>query len=105
MRYRLDVVAPNGQQSELALASAYLKLNPFSDEATDAVPGLRRAARAAAGGAEVLLGGEVPEAYDSRQALKRDTRLIVPVSLLLILLILAVLLRTVVMVVRRVGAE
>src|SRR4029079_10519682 len=32
---------PNGQESELALASAYLKMNPFSDEATDAVPGLR----------------------------------------------------------------
>ena len=40
-------------------------MNPFSDEATDAVPGLRRAARAAAGGAPVLLGGEVPEAYDT----------------------------------------
>ena len=88
---------PNGQESELALASAYLKMNPFSDEATDAVPGLRRAARAAAGGAPVLLGGEVPEAYDSQQALRRDTRLIVPIGLALMLLILAVLLGTVVM--------
>jgi RND superfamily putative drug exporter len=90
-------VPPNGQDSQLALASAYLKMNPFSDEATDAVPGLRRAARAAAGGAPVLLGGEVPEAYDSRQALRRDTRLIVPIGLALILVILAVLLRAVVM--------
>jgi len=90
-------IPPNGQESELALASAYLKMNPFSDEATDAVPGLRRAARAAAGGAPVLLGGEVPEAYDSQQALRRDTRLIVPIGLALMLLILAVLLRTVVM--------
>ena len=79
------------------MASAYLKMNPFSDEATDAVPGLRRAARAAAGGAPVLLGGEVPEAYDSQQALRRDTRLIVPIGLALMLLILAVLLRAVVM--------
>ena len=53
--------------------------------------------RAAAGGAPVLLGGEVPEAYDTQQALKRDTRLIVPIGLALILLILAVLLRAVVM--------
>jgi putative drug exporter of the RND superfamily len=90
-------VPPKGQESQLALASAYLKLNPFSDEATDAVPGLRRAARAAAGGQPVLLGGEVPEAYDTRQALRRDTRLIVPIGLALILVILAVLLRAVVM--------
>jgi RND superfamily putative drug exporter len=90
-------VPPEGQESELALAQAYLKMNPFSDEATAAVPELRRAARAAAGGAAVLLGGEVPEAYDTRQALKRDTRLIVPIGLVLILLILAVLLRAVVM--------
>ncbi|WP_053226198.1 MMPL family transporter [Solirubrobacter soli] len=88
---------PNGQESQLALASAYLKMNPFSDEATDSVPGLRRAARAAAGGRPVLLGGEVPEAYDTQQALRRDTRLIVPIGLALILVILAVLLRAVVM--------
>jgi RND superfamily putative drug exporter len=90
-------VPPNGQDSELALASAYLKMNPFSDEATDAVPELRRAARAAATGTPVLLGGEVPEAYDTRVALSRDTRIIVPLGLFLILVILAVLLRTVIM--------
>jgi RND superfamily putative drug exporter len=90
-------VPPEGQESELALAQAYLKVNPFSHEATDAVPELRRAARAAAGGTPVLLGGEVPEAYDTREALKRDTRLIVPIGLVLILLILGVLLRAVVM--------
>jgi RND superfamily putative drug exporter len=83
--------------SELALSQAYLKLNPFSDEATDAVPALRRAAREAAGGRTVLLGGEVPEAYDTRQALARDNRIIVPLGLALILLILGVLLRAVVM--------
>ena len=53
--------------------------------------------RAAAGGKPVLLGGEVPEAYDTQQALRRDTRLIVPIGLALILVILAVLLRAVVM--------
>ena len=45
----------------------------------------------------MLLGGEVAEAYDTRQALKRDNRIIVPLGLALILLILAVLLRAVVM--------
>ena len=40
-------------------------------------------------GAPVLIGGEVAEAYDTQQALARDTRLIVPVTLVLVLLILA----------------
>jgi RND superfamily putative drug exporter len=71
-------------------------MDPFSDAATDTVPELRRMARAAARG-PVLLGGEVPEAYDSREALKRDTRVIVPIGLALILIILALLLRAIVM--------
>jgi RND superfamily putative drug exporter len=83
--------------SELALSEAYLRIDPFSDAATEAVPELRRIAQAAAPGTQVLLGGEVAEAYDTREALARDTRLIVPISLSLILLILAVLLRAVVM--------
>jgi RND superfamily putative drug exporter len=91
-------VPPRGSmESELALSEAYLKLDPFSDAATAAVPGLRKAARAAAGGGTVLVGGEVAEAYDTDRALARDTRLIVPISLVLILVILALLLRAVVM--------
>ena len=66
-------------------------------QATDTIPGLRRAARAAAGSNQVLIGGEVAEAYDTREALKRDTWLIVPIGLALILLILIVLLRAIVM--------
>jgi RND superfamily putative drug exporter len=87
---------PGRGGSELALAQAYLKASPFSDAATDAVPRLRRVAREAAGGAEVLLGGEVPEAYDTREALSRDTRAIVVIALALVLVILIALLRTVV---------
>ncbi len=89
-------VPPEGQDSELILSEAYLRMDPFSDAATDAVPELRRMARAAARD-PVLLGGEVPEAYDSREALKRDTRIIVPIGLALILIILALLLRAIVM--------
>ena len=82
----------------LALSDAYLGIDPFSDAATDAVPSLRAAARAAAPpGTPVLVGGEVAEAYDTRTALARDTWLIVPVSLVLVLLILALLLRALVM--------
>jgi RND superfamily putative drug exporter len=83
--------------SRLALSDAYLGIDPFSDAATDAVPELRRTARAAVPGERVLLGGEVAEAYDTDRALARDTWLIVPVTLGLILVILAVLLRALVM--------
>jgi RND superfamily putative drug exporter len=82
---------------QLALSEAYVRFDPFSDAATAAVPELRRQARAAAGGTPVLIGGEVAEAYDTQQALARDTWLIVPLSLALMLLILVVLLRAVVM--------
>ncbi|RKQ93084.1 RND superfamily putative drug exporter [Solirubrobacter pauli] len=95
--FAASVPKREGGESELALAQAYLKLEPFSDAATDAMPELRRVAREAAGGERVLLGGEVPEAYDTREALKRDNRIVVPLGLLLILVILGVLLRAVVM--------
>jgi RND superfamily putative drug exporter len=91
------LMARSTEPSELGLAEAYLGIAPFSDAATDAVPELRAKARAAAGGGRVLIGGEAAEAYDTREALARDTLLIVPVSLALILVILAILLRAVVM--------
>jgi RND superfamily putative drug exporter len=94
-------VPPGGatgpESSELALAEAYLGIEPFSDAATDAVPGLRRVAGEAAGGSRVLIGGEVAEAYDTRRALARDTAVIVPITLVLVFLILAFLLRAIVM--------
>jgi RND superfamily putative drug exporter len=89
-------MARSVEPPELALSEAYLALDPFSTAATDTIPELRARARAA-GGAEVLLGGEVAEAYDTRRALRRDTLLIVPITLGLILLILAGLLRAIVM--------
>jgi RND superfamily putative drug exporter len=92
-----SVPAGTGGQSELALSEAYLRLDPFSDAATDAIPALRETARRAAGATPVLIGGEVAETYDTRQALARDTRLIVPVALVLVLVILALLLRAIVM--------
>jgi RND superfamily putative drug exporter len=92
-----SVPAGPGEPSELALSDAYLAIDPFSDAATDAIPALRETARRAAGGTPVLIGGEVAETYDTRQALARDTRLIVPIALVLVLIILALLLRAIVM--------
>ena len=94
--YAMAASVPDSRP-ELTLLEAYLKYEPFSDQATDTIPGLRRAARAAAGSNQVLIGGEVAEAYDTREALKRDTWLIVPIGLALILCILIVLLRAIVM--------
>ena len=95
--YLMARLAAAGRASELALSEAYLALDPFSDAAADAIPGLRETARRAAGGTPVLIGGEVAETYDTRQALARDTRLIVPIALVLVLIILALLLRAIVM--------
>jgi RND superfamily putative drug exporter len=93
-----SVPANGGSTSDLALSEAYLRLDPFSPAARAAVPLIRQKAQAAAAGAQpVLVGGEVAEAYDTQQALARDTRLIVPAALVLILLILVALLRAVVM--------
>jgi len=82
---------------DLVLADAYLAVDPFSDAATAAIPRVRAEARAAASGSPVLIGGEAAEAYDTQRALTRDTLLIAPVGLALILIILATLLRSLVM--------
>ncbi|TQS22425.1 MMPL family transporter [Microbispora hainanensis] len=86
-----------GSANDLLIFDADLRMDPFSEQSTDAVPVLREVAERAAGGRTVLIGGTVAENYDARQALGRDTGLIVPVSLALILVVLAALLRAVVM--------
>ncbi|WP_312882001.1 MMPL family transporter [Actinomadura alba] len=95
----LDAEAQGQRRSatNLLIFDADLRMDPFSERATDTVPALREIADRAADGRTVLIGGTVAENYDARQALWRDTRLIVPVSLALILLVLTLLLRAVVM--------
>jgi RND superfamily putative drug exporter len=65
--YLMARSAPGGR--ELVLAEAYLAIDPFSDEATDAIPGIRETARAAAGGATVLVGGETAGFLDQQASL------------------------------------
>ncbi|GGO31855.1 MMPL family transporter [Microbispora bryophytorum] len=93
----MHAVARSAGADGLLIFDADLRMDPFSEQSTDAVPVLREVAERAADGQTVLIGGTVAENYDARQALGRDTRLIVPVSLALILVVLAVLLRAVVM--------
>jgi len=77
-----------------AKLEATLDEDPYSTGAFDLIPGIRKAARAAAAGA-VLVGGPTAEEYDLRQSAARDNRLIVPIALVVVFLILAALLRAI----------
>jgi hypothetical protein len=96
-----DVVEDTTQVNQsadgkLMLIDVTPAVSPLSDEAADAVPGLREIARKAAGGREALLGGLAAETHDSREAQRADARKIVPLTLLLVLLIVVVLVRALV---------
>jgi putative drug exporter of the RND superfamily len=70
-----------------------LTRDPFSTAAFDQVPALRRAVKAA-GGSSVLVGGPTAEAYDYRESATRDNFVVLPLALLVVLVILAILLRS-----------
>jgi putative drug exporter of the RND superfamily len=72
-----------------------LDAEPASQEAFDAVAGLRTDLATVAG-AEALVGGSDAQQLDSRTAAARDLRVIVPVILLVVLGVLFVLLKAVV---------
>jgi RND superfamily putative drug exporter len=92
---RVDGVASvrrvgTSDDARLVHLQATLRADPYSDEAIDLVPQLRKAAPGA------LVGGPTAEEADIRTTTSRDERLIVPVTLLAILAILCALLRAVV---------
>ena len=95
----VEAVRP-GERSEdgrIARLSVTLASDPYGDEAVDAIPELREAARDAAGeGATALVGGATAEEADGRAAASRDASLVVPLTLLVVLLILIALLRALV---------
>jgi RND superfamily putative drug exporter len=74
--------------------AAFLDVDPYSTDAFDIVPRLRAAVRAAAPGA--LVGGPSAIEYDLREAAGDDTRLLIPIALVIVFLILALLLRAIV---------
>jgi RND superfamily putative drug exporter len=74
--------------------AAFLDVDPYSEDAFDAIPKLRKAVSEAAPG--TLVGGPSAIEYDLRQANVDDTQLIVPLVLVLVFLILVMLLRAVV---------
>jgi RND superfamily putative drug exporter len=81
---------PPGAQG--TLLSVILEPDPYSTQAYDLIPAIRAAAKRA-GGQGVLVGGPTAIEYDVRRAAARDTRLIIPIALVVVLLILVVLLR------------
>jgi RND superfamily putative drug exporter len=73
-----------------------LRAEPYSQKAFDQVDDLRGVARDA-GGDGVLVGGPTAEEQDLRESTERDTKVIVPLVLLVVFVVLAVLLRAIVL--------
>jgi RND superfamily putative drug exporter len=72
-----------------------LRNDPYSNTSLDQIPKLRSIVKQA-GGESALVGGPTAQAYDLAQAATRDNRLIIPVTLVVVFLILAGLLRALV---------
>jgi RND superfamily putative drug exporter len=84
------------RDQRLIRVSVELKTDPFADAALEAIPRLRATARRAADGGTALIGGATAETHDSQQARRADAALIVPLTLVLIFLIVAALVRALV---------
>jgi len=87
-------VRPVARGAPGVLLDATLRIDPNSQRAYDLVPELRAAARSAA--PHALVGGPSAVEHDLRQASARDTKLLVPITLLIVFVILVVLLRAIV---------
>lgn len=88
-------VRPAGEGAGRVLLSAILEPDPYSTEAYDLIEPLREAVKSA-GSPEVLVGGPSAIERDVRVAAGRDTLLIPPIALAVVLLILILLLRAVI---------
>ena len=82
---------PVAQGPDGVLLLASLEFDPYSQAGYDVVPDLRAAVRAAAPG--TLVGGPTAVEVDLRSAAADDTRLLIPIALLIVFVILVVLLR------------
>jgi RND superfamily putative drug exporter len=91
---KLVLPVPPLSGNEETVVVLVLRGNPYSGKAADAVAGIRKRLHEIAPGG--LLGGIPAENYDIEQTNARDTRLIVPLVLLVVGLILAAVLRAVV---------
>jgi RND superfamily putative drug exporter len=85
---------PVAQDSRDTQLAAFLSVDPYSTEAYDVVPKLRAAVKEVAPGA--LVGGPSAVERDLRVATESDTKLLVPLALVIVLVILIGLLRSLV---------
>ena len=74
------------------LLSVVLEGDPYASGTVGEIPALRRAARQAAPG--TLVGGPTAQEYDLREAANRDTLVVIPAALAVVLVILVALLRS-----------
>ena len=88
-------VRPGVRGEQGVVLNATLTEDPYGADAFDLIGPIRAAAKEA-GGEGVLVGGQTAIALDSADAARRDTRIIVPLALLIVFLILVLLLRAVV---------
>ncbi len=88
-----DVVPTKYSGERGVLLAAFLERDPYSTRAFDLIPGLRAAARSA--DPQALVGGPTAVEKDLRDASADDTRLLIPLTLLIVFVILLVLLRAV----------
>jgi putative drug exporter of the RND superfamily len=87
-------VAPPRPVGDVAVTEVVLGAAPGTAESDAAVVALREALADVPG--DPVVGGETAEAFDVARASSRDTRVIVPLVLVLVLLVLVALLRAVV---------
>lgn len=94
---------PGARNADIVKYEVQFGMNPYSIEAMDHIPDLRRAAEASLTQAgvtdaadRVWIGGQTSEQYDNRATGTRDTRVIIPVVIALITVLLLVYLRSVV---------
>jgi RND superfamily putative drug exporter len=91
---KLALPVPPLNSSDEGVVVVVLREDPYSGEAADAVEGIREHLHEASPGG--LLGGIPAENYDIEQTNAHDTRLVVPLVLLVVALILAAVLRALV---------
>jgi RND superfamily putative drug exporter len=91
---KLALPVPPTQDTDETVVVVILRGNPYSGTAASAVEGIRERLHGVAPGG--LLGGIPAENYDIEQTNAADTRLIVPLVLLVVGLILAAVLRALV---------
>ena len=87
-RVSTPIEGPPGARLSVTLVGA-----PYDPATLAQIPELRRVARRA-GGAGTLVGGPTAQEYDLRRSATRDNRVIIPLTLVVVFLILAVLLRS-----------